>query len=38
MNFLIDTMIKVVVFEVSYCFGAIVLNPIFRYFIALAVN
>ena len=38
MNFLIDTMIKVVVFEVCFCFGSAVFNPILRHFVALAVN
>ena len=38
MNFIIDTMIKVIVFEVCCCFGSVVLNPVLRHFVALAVN
>jgi hypothetical protein len=38
MNFIIDTMIKVIVFEVCFCFGSVVLNPVLRHFVALAVN
>ena len=38
MKFFIDMIAKVIVFEMCFCFGAIIINPIVRYIAALAVN
>jgi len=38
MKFFIDMIAKVIVFEICFCLGAVVINPVVRYLVALAAN
>lgn len=38
MKFFIDMIVKVIVFETCFCFGAVVINPIVQYYVTLIAN